>query len=80
MDISVSFRLGAVKGKKQERQWVFGLTTVSLEHYCGKLNEVIFIPYSIVTLFNKIFPQSSMVLLLGNMLTIYQKKTTVAEN
>lgn len=81
MDNSVSLRLRAVKIKKKEWQWVFGLTMVSLEHCYGKLNELIFfIPYSTVNLLNKSFPQSSMVFLLGNMLTIYQKKTTVAEN
>lgn len=48
MNNSVSQR--EKKKTKQERQWIFGLTTISLEHYYGKLNKVIFfIPYSIVT-------------------------------
>lgn len=34
----------------------------------------------IVTLLNKIFPQSSMVFPLGNTLTVYQKKIIVVEN
>lgn len=42
MDKSVSLRLGAVKVKRQEMQWVFGLTVIRLEHYYGKPNEVIF--------------------------------------
>lgn len=60
---------------------MIGLTTITLEYYAGKLNEeILFIPYSVVALFNKIFSQSSMVLLLGNTLATHQKEAIAAAN